>query len=154
MARGIGASGSGRLTLTAIDKAKQEDSRQLRWSGTGQSTAEITGAIPIDLSRQSNGQMALGFDYRVAAAPSAAVTVGMGCGVACGGTVPVTAALRAATLGQWQHLDVPLACFAAAGENVSRVWTPFALQTVGKLTLAIANIRLQSGTAGAVTCPH
>ena len=152
--RGIGASDSGRLTLTAIDKVQQEDSRQLRWSGTGQSTAEITGAVPIDLTRQTNGQMALGFDYRIAATPSAAVTIGMGCGVACSGNVPVTTVLRAATLGQWQHLDVPLACFAAAGEKVSRVWTPFALQTAGKLTLAIANIRLESGTAGAAPCPH
>jgi beta-glucosidase len=146
--RGIGASDSGRLTLTAIDKAKQEDARRLRWSGTGQSAAEINGATP------TNGQMALGFDYRVEQAPSAAVTVAMGCGAACGGSVPVTAALRAATSGRWQHLDVPLACFAAAGEDVSRVWMPFALLTAGKLTLAIANIRLESGTAGAVSCPH
>jgi hypothetical protein len=37
---------------------------------------------------------------------------------------------------------------------MSHVWTPFALQTAGKLTLAITNIRLESGTAGAVTCAH
>ena len=154
LARGIGASGSGRLTLTAIDKTRQEDSRQLRWSGTGQSTAEITGATAIDLTRQSNGQMALGFDYRVAQAPSAVVTLSMGCGASCSGTVPITAALRAATLGRWQHLDIPLACFAAAGENVGSVRTPFALQTAGKLTLDITGIRLESGTAGAAACAH
>jgi len=98
--------------------------------------------------------MALGFDYRVEEAPSAAVTLGMACGASCGGTVPVTAALRAAPRGQWQHLDVPLACFAAAGQNMSRVRTPFALQTAGSLTLAITNIRLQSGTAGRSACGH
>lgn len=154
VARGIGASDSGRLTLTALDKTQQEDSRLLRWSGSGQSTAEITGATAIDLTRQSNGQMALGFDYRVEQAPSAAVTVGMGCGASCGGTVPVTATLRAAPRGQWRHLDIPLACFAAAGANVGRVWTPFALQTAGKLTLGITNIRLQSGPAGGAACRH
>jgi beta-glucosidase len=154
VARGIGASDSGRLTLTAVDKARQEDSRRLRWSGTGQSTAEISGAAPIDLTRQTNGQMALSFDYRVEQAPSAAVTLGMGCGASCGGVVPITPALRAATLGQWQHLDVPLACFAAAGESMRRVWTPFALQTAGTLTLAITNIRLESGTAGNSRCSH
>jgi beta-glucosidase len=154
LARGIGASDSGRLTLTATDKTKQEDSRRLRWSGTGQSAAEITGATAIDLTRETNGQMALAFDYRVEAAPSAAVTVGMGCGASCGGIVPVTAALRAAPRGQWQHLDIPLACFASAGESMSRVWTPFALQTAGKLTLAISNIRLESGTAGSAACGH
>jgi beta-glucosidase len=154
VARGIGASNSGRLTLSATDKAKQEDSRQLRWSGTGQSTAEITGATAIDLTRQTNGQMALGLDYRLREAPSAAVTIGMGCGGSCVGAVPVTPALRAAPRGQWRHLDIPLACFASAGANMSHVWTPFALQTAGKLTLAISNIHLESGTAGAVACGY
>ncbi|MFZ0501595.1 MAG: glycoside hydrolase family 3 N-terminal domain-containing protein, partial [Steroidobacteraceae bacterium] len=101
VARGIGASDSGRLTLTAIDKAKQEDSRRLRWTGTGQATAEITGATAIDLTRQSNGQMALGFDFRVEEAPTADVTLGMGCGASCGGSVPITPDLRAASRGQW-----------------------------------------------------
>lgn len=152
--RGIGTSGSKRLILTAIDKTKQEDSRLLRWQGTGQATAEITGATAIDLTRQTNGQIALSFDYRLDETPSAAVWVGMGCGASCGGTVPITAALRAATLGQWRHLDIPLSCFAAAGENMSRVWTPFALQTSGKLTLGLTNIRLESGTASGAHCGH
>ena len=154
VARGIGASDAGRLTLSAMDKAKQEDSRQLRWSGTGQSTAEIAGAAAIDLTRQTNGELALGFDYRVEDPPTAPVTVGMGCGASCGGTVPITQALQGAPHGQWQHLDIPLACFASAGENMSRVWTAFELQTAGKLTLGVANIRLESGTAGNVHCGH
>jgi beta-glucosidase len=149
--RGIGASDSKRLTLTAIDKTKQEDARLLRWSGAGQATAEITGATPIDLTRQTNGQLALGFDYRVEEAPSAQVTIGMGCGASCGGTMPITAALRAAPHG-WQHLDIPLACFAAAGESMTRVWTPFALQTSGRLALGLADIRLESGAAHLLPC--
>ncbi len=151
---GIGTSDSRRLTLTAIDKTKQEDSRQLRWSGTGQATAEISGATPINLTRQTNGQLALGFDYLVEEAPSAAVMLGMGCGASCAGTIAITRALESAPRGQWRHLDVPLACFASAGEDMSRVWTPFELQTTGKLTLGIANIRLESGAAGAVACPR
>jgi len=78
----------------------------------------------------------------------------MGCGASCGGAVPITPALRAAPRGQWRHLDIPLACFAAAGENMSRVWTPFTLETTGRLTLALANIRLESGADGALPCPH
>jgi beta-glucosidase len=98
--------------------------------------------------------MALGFDYRVEEAPNAAVTLGMACGASCSGTVPIMSALGAAPRGQWQHLAVPLACFASAGEDMARVSTPFALQTAGRLTLAIANIRLESGAAGAADCPH
>ena len=152
--RGIGASYSKRLTLTAIDKARQEDARQLHWSGSGQATAQITGATAIDLTRQTNGEMALSFWYRVEEAPSAPVAVGMGCGASCGGTVPITQALRAAPRSRWQHLGIPLACFAAAGENMRRVVTPFTLETHGKLTLGLADIRLLSGPGGAAACPR
>jgi len=150
---GIGASQSRRLTLAPLDRRKQEDARELRWSG-GQATAEITGAAPIDLTRQANGQMVLGFDYRLRTPPSAAVMLGMGCGASCAGSVAITQALKSSAGGHWQHLEVPLACFASAGENMSRVWTPFTLQTTGKLTLGIADIRLESGAAGASACPH
>ena len=152
--RGIGASYSKRLTLTAIDKARQEDARLLHWSGSGQATAQITGATAIDLTRQTNGEMALSFWYRVEEAPSAPVAVGMGCGASCGGTVPITQALRAAPRSRWQHLGIPLACFAAAGENMRRVVTPFTLETHGKLTLGLADIRLLSGPGGAAACPR
>jgi beta-glucosidase len=149
---GIGTSDSRRLTLRAIDRTKQEDARQLRWSGTGQASAKITGATPINLTRQSNGGLALGLDYRVQAAPSAGVMLGMGCGASCAGAIAITRVLASAPRRQWRHLDVPLACFALAGEDMSHVWTPFELQTSGKLTLGIANIRLESGVAAA--CPR
>jgi beta-glucosidase len=154
LARGIGESQSRRLTLSPIDKVKQEDARELRWSGTGQASAEITGATAVNLTRQTNAQLALGFDYRVQQAPSAAVMLGMSCGASCAGTVALAPTLAAAPAGHWQHLDVPLACFAAAGENMAQVWTPFTLQTSGKLTLGIANIRLESGAAPSLACPH
>jgi beta-glucosidase len=154
LARGIGESQSHRLTLSPIDKVKQEDARQLRWSGTGQASVEITGAAPINLTRQTNAQIALGFDYRVQQPPSAAVSLGMGCGASCAGTVALAPTLAAAPRGTWRHLDVPLACFGAAGENMARVWTPFTLATSGKLTLDLANIRLESGAAHPLPCGH
>lgn len=47
-----------------------------------------------------------------------------------------------------------MACFASAGESMTHVWTPFILATSGRLTIALANIKLQSGAAGALPCPH
>ncbi|MGA7537496.1 MAG: exo 1,3/1,4-beta-D-glucan glucohydrolase [Steroidobacteraceae bacterium] len=152
--RGIGRSASGRLRLSAIDEAKQEDARRLRWSGSGQATAEITGATAINLARQTNAQLALGLDYRVEEAPSAPVMLGMSCGASCAGTLPLTQVLESAPRGKWRHLDVPLACFASAGEDMRHVWTPFTLATSGKLTLGLANIRLESGATHPLPCGH
>ena len=154
LARGIGESQSRRLTLSPIDKVKQEDARQLRWSGTGQASVEITGAAPINLTRQTNAQIALGFDYRVQQPPSAAVSLGMGCGASCAGAVALAPTLASAPRGAWQHLDVPLACFAAAGANMTQVWTPFTLATSGKLSLDLTNIRLESGATRTLPCGH
>jgi hypothetical protein len=49
-------------------------------------------------------------------------------------------------------LKVPLVCFARAGADLGHVSTPFALEASGKLTLTVANIRLESGTDGVTAC--
>jgi beta-glucosidase len=54
--------------------------------------------------------------------------------------------------GQWGHLKVPLVCFARAGADMARVSTPFAIETSGPLSLAVANIHLESGTDGVTPC--
>ncbi len=154
LARGIGHTPLGRLTLRAVDGRRQEDARELTWSGAGQATAELTGSTPIDLSRQANGQMALAFDYRVDQAPGAAVTLSMGCGAGCAGTVPITRELRAAPPGRWQHLAIPLNCFAKVGTSLKHVLTPFRIDSAGKLSVALAHIRLQAGGRGVVACPR
>ncbi len=153
LARGIGHTPLGRLTLRPVDKARQEDARELSWSGAGAATAELTGPTPIDLTRQANGQMALAFDYRVDEAPTAAVTLAMGCGAGCTGALPITRVLRHAPRGQWRHLAIPLQCFAKAGAQLKHIITPFALSGTGRLAVSLANIRLDSQTARAPSCP-
>ena len=37
---------------------------------------------------------------------------------------------------------------------MSRVSTPFTLETSGKLTLGLADMRFESGAAGSLACPH
>jgi beta-glucosidase len=138
--------------VTPVDKARQEDARALHFNGERPGLAALTGRSAIDLSRQTNGQLSLGFDYRVDEAPSAPVTVTMGCGARCSGAVRVENELRRAPLRRWQHLNIPLACFAHAGADMHRITMPFAVETRGKLVLSVTNIRLQSGTSGPMSC--
>jgi beta-glucosidase len=140
------------LTLTAADKTVQEDARLLRWAGTGPERIGLTGTSTIDLQREANGQLALALDYRVDTPATANVDVQVDCGTGCRGTVPVTHELAAAQPGQWHHLKIPLTCFAKAGADLSRVTTPFAVQTTGRLALSVANIRLESGADGLMPC--
>ena len=142
------------VTLAATDKAAQEDARLLSWKGSSGATASLTlaGSSPVDLQREANGQLSLGFDYRVNAPLASAVSLSMECGAGCRGSLPIQAALTTVTAGQWGHVKVPLNCFATAGADMSRITAPFVVQTNGRGTLSVANIRLETGTDGAIAC--
>jgi beta-glucosidase len=143
------------VTLSATDKAAQEDARLLSWKGndTGaMASLTLAGSSPVDLQREANGQLSLGFDYRVSAPLVSAVSLSMECGAGCRGSLPIQAALTTVTAGQWGHVKVPLNCFATAGADMSRITAPFVVQTNGRGTLSVANIKLETGTDGAIAC--
>jgi beta-glucosidase len=151
---GVGMAVDGRVRLAATDHSAQEDARRLSWSGGGPAIVGLAGKSPIDLQRESNGQLSLGFDYRVDQAPTADVSVLMECGAGCRAAVPVTAQLGSSPAGQWRHLKIPLACFAHSGANMSRISAPFYIATAGQLQLSVAAIHLESGTDGLLDCAH
>lgn len=150
--RGVGAMDGGRLVMAAADKTAQEDARQLSWNGTGPAWVGLTGSSAIDLQREANGQLSLALDYKTSSPITTDVTLRVDCGAGCRGIVPVTHELTATAPGQWGHLKVPLVCFARAGADLTHISTPFALETSGRLTLAVANIHLESGTDGVAPC--
>jgi beta-glucosidase len=137
IASNTGATASGRLRIAGVDRRAQEDARQLVWDGTGPAFAQVNALQPLNLSRETNGDISLIVEYRVDAAPTAPVTLGLS-----GASVPIGGALRAAGIGQWTSIAVPLRCFANAGADMQRIATPFMIGTSGRLSLAISDIRL------------
>ncbi len=152
--RGVGALPDDRLTMVAADKSAQEDARLVSWNGTGPAWVGLIGSHTIDLQREANGQLSLAFDYEANLPATANIALSMGCAgdAGCKGVLPITHDLLATAAGQWGHLKIPLVCFARAGVDLGHVSTPFALETAGRLSLAVANIRLESGTDGVVAC--
>jgi beta-glucosidase len=142
------------VTASATDKSAQEDARLLSWKGSSDAAVSLTltGTSPIDLQREANGQLSLGFDYRVGAPLTAPVTLSMECGAGCRGSLPIQSALSSAAAGQWGHVKVPLNCFASAGAHLGRITAPFVVQSAGPATLSVANIRLETGTDGTIAC--
>jgi beta-glucosidase len=138
--------------MTAADKSAQEDARMLSWEGTAPAGVSLVGSSAIDLQREANGQLSLAFDYKVTSPLAANVALRVDCGADCRGIVPVTHELAATPPGQWGHLKIPLVCFARAGADLGHISTPFALEASGPLTLAVANIHLESGTDGVTSC--
>src|SRR4028119_33698 len=93
--RRAGRAGSGRLRIAGVGRRAQEDARSLVWNGSGGASVQILAAQPRDISRESNGELSLVFEYRVDAAPTAPVTLSMG-----QTGFPVTGALRAGGVGR------------------------------------------------------
>ena len=142
----------GPVSMTGTDKSAQEDARLIRFSGTGPAWVGLTGKTAIDLQREANGQLSLALDYKVDAPITTKIDLRVDCGKSCQGAVPISSALAGAHAGQWAHLKVPLACFSMAGADLSRVMTPFAVQATGHVALSVANIRLESGLDGIISC--
>jgi beta-glucosidase len=146
-APGAEAVTEGAVTLGRVDRLAQEDSLRLAWTGTG--TLALAQAQPIDITRESNGQLSLLVDYRVTTPPAGTVTLTMtGGGTA---SVPITGALRTST-GEWLQLAVPLRCFADNGVDMAAVTQPAVIASTGALGLDVSGIRIASAPPGPVTC--
>jgi beta-glucosidase len=147
---GVGVVGSVRMSAT--DRAAQEDARQIRWNAKA-ATAGLASRAPINLQRETNGQLSVGFDYRVDQAPTSNVTLQMECGAGCKGTVDLTKTFSTSTRpGEWSHVKVPLACFANAGTHMDAITHAFELSSAGQFAVSVANIRLESGTDALISC--
>ena len=139
----------GSVSARPVDAGAQEAGRLAEWSGPG--AIAITGG-PVDLSRQTTGDMALLFRYRVDVAPPAPVMLGMACGDNCSGKLDVTSLITAAPGAGWRTIKIKLSCFRTAGAKMDRVTAPFELATDGRFSLAFSELRLVSNEGDAV-CP-
>jgi beta-glucosidase len=154
----VGATSGGALKVTGVDRSAQEDGRQLTWSGSAPATWAIERSEPVDLQRESNGQLALVFDVRMDSPPTGKVTLGIECtrgGDArpCGAEIAVDEQMRAAPKGQWNQTRILLSCFEKHGASMQSVTAPIVIRSEGALQMSIANVKLDAGPQGAMPCP-
>jgi beta-glucosidase len=142
---------AGAVSVKTVDAGAQENARQATWSGEGAGYLNILGQ-PVDLSRQTTGDMAVSIRYRVDTSPGKPVSLSLACGESCGAAVDVTSTLSGAKIGEWRTAKIKLSCFMAKGADMTHVSSPFALSTSGPLTLSFTEIRLASNEGDAF-CP-
>ncbi|OYU35427.1 MAG: 1,4-beta-D-glucan glucohydrolase [Novosphingobium sp. PASSN1] len=144
------ATPGGRVTIAAIDKDVQEGARRIVIApGKQPVTIALESDSPVDLSRETNGDVLLLLTVRLEAKTAAPVTIAARCGQGpCAAPVPLPE-LAALPIGQWQTLAVPLKCLLPAGADSSRVTAPLILASPGPLALGLASVTL--GTKADVT---
>lgn len=144
----------GSLHISALDYKTQEDARSLSWSGTGAASVELVAPAPLDVERETNGDVLLVTTLRVdAVSPGDTSTIGIGCGADCSGRVPVGSQLSALPKGQWLSVGIPLKCFRDAGANMSRVDRPFEWSNHSGAQIAITDVSLSTVSDRTLACP-
>jgi beta-glucosidase len=147
------SSPGGALTVEALEATGRPGARGLRFSGNGRGEVYLRHPQPLDLSRQSNGDLAVSLDVQVVEPPTAPVVLAMGCGEGCSGGVDIGGLLAELPAGEWRPLRVRLRCLAEAGTDMTRVDTPIRIATAGKLRLGVAGVELVSADGVSLTCP-
>lgn len=142
----------GEIIARLADRHRQGDSKAFIWPGTKTGKVSLVSSQILDLSRETNGGLALAIQMRVDATPQKTVTLAIHCIDECEGQVPIQSFLNRAAVGQWTTLRLPLNCFEDAGANMHAI-SSISLATSGALNLAISDVRLVSASAGADDCP-
>ncbi len=140
-----GTSPRGAVSVRAADGSAQESGRALTFTEAGGHALIVGGAI--DLTRQSNGEMAIAFRYRIDAAPTKPVLLTIGAG-----EVDITRLLTADPAGEWREVKVRLSCLAENGADLATLDQPWGLRSEGAFAVTVEEIRLASNEGDAV-CP-
>jgi len=139
-------SASGVLVMKALDYKAQEDSRLFTFSGDA--VLAIQGE-PIDISRESNADMALELQYQVIGDKVATTTLGIGCGEDCMGELEITTELASKLNQGWQVSRLKLSCFADKGADMTMVDAPFVLSVTGTMQIQMNAIQIVSNQGDA-----
>ncbi len=152
VATGRVASRGDEVVVEVEDRRVQEDARTVTWSGTGAGRVWLGGVTGVDISRESNGALALAFDVRMDEAPTGPVLFFMGSEGGPEAQVDVTDVLSALPSGEWSTVRLRLSCLEAAGIDMQRVATPWGLESSEPVALAFSDVRLVTEADGPVLC--
>ncbi len=139
------------LTIKSIDRNAQEDAKQAVWSGKSAAQIGVIGPM-ADFTRESNGDMALAFQFRVDAKPETSVGLFVDAESSGRTELDITSLIREAVVGEWTEAHIKLSCFAEAGADLSKVNAIFGISTAGAFTLSFSDVRLMANEGQAI-CP-
>jgi beta-glucosidase len=136
------------LTVEARDDQAQEDTIVATWSG---SAALIVRGNPIDINRQSTGDMALEITYKVQNFDSGRVSLRMGCANGCEAQFDITDTIKKAEGKGWQSGRIKLRCFQQEGADLSQITEPLHVAANGKLAIQFRAAKVVPNEGG-ISC--
>lgn len=122
---------------TRLEREGQEG-QAVHWTGPGE--IQLRGD-PVDLSRESNGNLALSVDLMRRSPIAGRVELAMG-----SGNVDITSLARQLPEGAWRTVRIRLRCFERAGADIRSIDRPLRIVSDAPLSLSFAEVRLVAGT--------
>lgn len=147
------ATHDGSVSVAAVDYKTQEGARRISWSGHGRAAVALHSATPLNLDRQTNGDVLLVTTLRVDALSAGGIDIGIDCGAHCGARVPFARTLATLPRGKWLRVGVSLKCFRDAGAEMSHVEAPFRVDSEAGTRLSIARVALGTAVDKTLACP-
>jgi beta-glucosidase len=134
----------GRATITATDFQVQEGARRFVIS-SGQSAVTLDNLEPVDITRETNGDVMLLFTLKVDVPPGQAALAMRSGGTSATYRLPMT------PTNGFVRYGLSLKCMRDKGIDMANVHAPFILRTNGRTDFAIGEVRL--GTDAEVVLP-
>ena len=128
------------------------DALTMQWKDAWYASLRIELARPADL-RPDLADGALEFDLDAIDMARAGLTFATSCGADCSRKLSWVVPSRALAGRGWQHMVVPLRCFAHDGDPFEAVSQVFWLDSSGTGEAAIANLRVVRHATGGLACP-
>ena len=142
----------GSLSMTAINTTIQEGARQFVFKGDG--VVEVRSNTPVDLGRETNGDVFVVATVRVDALPAGATAaIGAGCGAGCEGEVQIGDTLAKLPKGEWTRLGVQLKCLRVAGADTGKLDMPLFVRGSNGVQLALSKVVASTDFDHKVECP-
>ncbi len=137
-------SAEGSVLVRTVDVEVQEDARQLVFgtASVGVAQAYWFSEAPLDFSAWLEQGAYLLMDYRIDAAPEGDVVLRMDCTYPCAGEIQFNQVLQDVTLGAWQKLAIPLACFAERGADLAAITAPLVVATADPFAMTYKRVAI------------
>lgn len=141
----------GTLVYESADRNRQEDTKDIAWSGNGKGDVFVLGYSFVNFQNQYEKNQAIVMTAKVKSAPTAPVAIGFG-NRNNPALSDVTDALVAAKGKGFEQFSVPLSCFGKNPGKFKKVNLPFSIVTTGKMKIQLADLRISQPVGNVLDC--